>query len=155
MCQEAGDGLHDRLSKAYGHCRHTLAMCWFRSILSETVSQPLQQSIRELKALTWSSGHLHRRSAGFVSREESAGDPAPRLCCRRIGVLQHERLQRKPMRHHIWRVGRRENGSCEADNAIHRQRIWGNRLLDPANQRYGVSYQPFVGIVRQCKDAQE
>lgn len=109
----------------------------------------------DYKRLISCSGYLYRGGAGLLQRKESPGNPTSRFRRRRIGVLQHESLQRQSMCHHIWGVGSRENGSRQAYNAVHRQCIRRERFFDPGDQRDGVGYKSVTGIIRQCEDAQE
>ena len=75
-------------------------------------------------------------------------DASTRLRDRRSILLQHERLQRQPMHHHLRRIRCWQDGSREADNAVHCERIGGQQLVDPGDQGHGAGDESPARVLR-------
>jgi hypothetical protein len=83
-----------------------------------------------------------------------AGPPAC-LRHRRVLILQHERIQGKPVRNHFGRVWSRKDRSRKATDAIHCECLGWDQLLDPGDQGHGAGHQSTARVVRKRKDTAE
>jgi len=59
------------------------------------------------------------------------------------------------MCHHFGGIGGGKDRSSETDNAIHRECVWRNRLVDSANKRDGARNESATGVFRECENIEE
>lgn len=80
---------------------------------------------------------------------------ATRFCDCRVCLLQYERLQGEPVRHHFWRVWSRKDRSCETTYAIHCERFGWKELGDSGDDGHGASHESIARIVRKRENPEE
>lgn len=73
----------------------------------------------------------------------------------RVCVLQHERIQREPVRHHLRRIWSRKDRSCKAVDAVYCERFGPGQFADSGNQGHGAGHESSARILRKRKDAEE